>query len=285
MDFAFLRASSKHFNKPNIKDDRIVQSFDGFNSHLVIVDEASSMTWVFLLTSKEPPTELVVDFLKMHGLSDGGVVRTDQGGELARSDKFRDELLSECGYVVEPTGSDGQSQNGSAEKMNDVLAVTTRALLYGAALPPQYWSVALVHSVYVHNRRVHSRTGITPYEGWYGRKPNLKYLRMFGSRVCVKKAGQRPAKLDKHHFTGIFLGYSATDQNIIYIDLNSGVVKNSHHATFDEAWYLFDTRPPAAQLLYDLGKVNEEIDITPPEMQQPAPIPPIDWQVQQKMPL
>jgi hypothetical protein len=101
----------------------------------------------------------------------------------------------------------------------------------------------------------------------------------------VKKTGQRPAKLDKHNFTGIFLGYSATDQNIIYIDLNSGIVKNSHHATFDEAWYLFDTRPPAAQLLYDLGKVNEEVEITPPEVQQPAPTPPIDWHAQQKMPL
>jgi hypothetical protein len=27
----------------------------------------------------------------------------------------------------------------------------------------------------------------------------------------------------------------------------------SHHATFDEAWYLQPARPPAAQLLYDLG--------------------------------
>jgi hypothetical protein len=36
----------------------------------------------------------------------------------------------------------------------------------------------------------------------------------------------------------IFLGYTATDQNIIYLDLDSGIVKQSHHATFDEAWYL-----------------------------------------------
>lgn len=44
-----------------------------------------------------------------------------------------------------------------------------------------------------------------------------------------------------------------TDQNIKYIDLTSGVVKTSHHATFDEAWYLQASRPPAAQLLYDMG--------------------------------
>jgi len=61
------------------------------------------------------------------------------------------------------------------------------------------------------------------------------------------------AKLDKHDFSGLFLGYTSTDQNIRYLDLNSGITKTCHHATFDEAWYLQDNRPPAAQLLYSLG--------------------------------
>jgi len=63
--------------------------------------------------------------------------------------------------------------------------------------------------------------------------------------------------LDRHDFKGIFLEYTATDQNIIYLDLDSGVVKSSHHAQFDEAWYLQPKRPPAAQLLYDLGVLPE----------------------------
>ncbi len=75
----------------------------------------------------------------------------------------------------------------------------------------------------------------------------------FGSRVCVKCSGNRNAKLDKHDFHGIFLGFTATDQDIIYLDLDTGIVKQSHQATFDEAWYLQPSCPPAAQLLYDLG--------------------------------
>jgi len=63
---------------------------------------------------------------------------------------------------------------------------------------------------------------------------------------------------------------SATDLNIQYIDLDSGVCKTSHHASFDEAWYLQPSRPPAAQLLYNLGLVNEE-DLSPP-----AAITPVD---------
>ena len=83
-------------------------------------------------------------------------------------------------------------------------------------------------------------------------KPDLAALRVFGSRVCVKRTGHRRSKLDGHDFTGIFLGYTATDNNITYIDLDSGLVKTSHHAQFDEAWYLQDSCPSAAQLLYDL---------------------------------
>jgi hypothetical protein len=42
-------------------------------------------------------------------------------------------------------------------------------------------------------------------------------------------------------------------RNIVYLDLDSGIVKCSHHAQFDEAWYLQATRPPTSQLPNDLG--------------------------------
>jgi hypothetical protein len=49
------------------------------------------------------------------------------------------------------------------------------------------------------------------------------------------------------------------------------LVKRSHHATFDEAWYLQPSQPPAAQLLYNLGLEAETVaesktgtDIEPP---------------------
>jgi hypothetical protein len=38
----------------------------------------------------------------------------------------------------------------------------------------------------------------------------------------------------------------------------AGIIKTSHHADFDEAWYLQPHRPPAAQLLFDLGLEYED---------------------------
>jgi hypothetical protein len=171
-------------------------------------------------------------------------------------------VLREHNYVFEPTGADSPSQNGGVETYNDKLAVRTRTLLYGANLPARYWSAALLHAVYLNNRLVHTVTKKTPFEGFYGHKPDIEYLKMFGSRVCVKQSGDRRSKLDRHDFTGIFLGYTASDQNIRYLDLDSGVVKSSHHAVFDEAWYMQPHRPPAAQLLFDLGLEPEERMIT-----------------------
>ena len=276
MDFGFMRASNESYTKRNKAKDRVVQSFDGYNCYLLIVDEVSRHTWAFLFRSKDPPVDTVIDFLKFYGNATGGVIRCDQGGELARSTAFRTKVQEQCKYVVEPTGADGASQNSGVERFNDTFAVMVRTLLYGSALPPTFWSACLLHAVYLYNRHVHSRTKRTPFEAFWGSKPNLRKLRLFGSRVCVKRTGKRDAKLDRHDFTGIFIGFTATDENIRYIDVASGIVKTSHHARFDESWYLQPTRPPAAQLLYDLGVVHENVDpISPPPKLTVALYPPV----------
>jgi hypothetical protein len=238
MDYGFMRASTSDYSRPQKSRARVVRSYDGFTSYLLIIDEASRYVWVFLTATKEPPLDIISEFLRHHGHDDGGCIRTDQGGELARSVALQDLLLRKYHYTLEPTGADSPSQNGAVETYNDKFAVQARTLLFGSGLPAQYWSAALLHSVYLHNQLVHSEMKTTPFEGYYGIKPDLASLKLFGSRVCVKRTGDRRSKLDRHDFRGIFLGYALTDQNILYLDIDTGLVKRSHHAQFDEAWYL-----------------------------------------------
>ena len=180
-------------------------------------------------------------------------------------------MMDEFAYTVEPTGADSPSQNGGAKIYNGTLAVKVRTLLYGSGLPAKFCSAALLHSIYLHNHLVHSSVGMTPYEAWYGRCPDVTFLKTFGSKVCVRQSGSRRCKLDRHDFTGIFLGYTATDQNIMYLDATSGIVKMCHHAVFDEAWYLQPTRPPMAQLLYDLDIEAEDESVSIHGPLQPTP--------------
>jgi hypothetical protein len=188
-------------------------------------------------------------------------------------------MLKNFNYVIEPTGADSPSQNGGVERFNQTLGTMTHCLLYGASLPATYWSYALVQEVYLLNRLLHSRTKHTPNKVWWGTQPYLSHLQAFGSQVCVKRTGHRCSKLDRHDFSGIFLGFTAMDQNVIYMDLVSGQIKSCHHAYFDEAWYLQPTRPPAAQLLYDCGLLAEEVakDIlpSPPTLMPHALYPPL----------
>jgi hypothetical protein len=78
-------------------------------------------------------------------------------------------FLREFHYTLKPTGADSPSQNGAVEIYNDKLAVHTGTLLYGSGFPAKFWSAALIHSAYLHNRLVHSETGKTPFEGYLGR--------------------------------------------------------------------------------------------------------------------
>jgi len=58
-------------------------------------------------------------------------------------------------------------------------------MLSHADLSNAYWAEAVVTSTYLHNRMVSValKSGQTPYQLWFGQKPNLKQLRVLGCAV------------------------------------------------------------------------------------------------------
>jgi hypothetical protein len=194
MDFGFMHASTSDYSRPQKGKDRVVHLYDGFTLYLLIVDEATRYVWVLLTPSKEPPLDIISEFLHHHGHEDGGSIRTNQGGKLARSFEFQDLVLWTFHYTLEPIGADSLSQNGAVKIYNDEFAVHTCTLLFGSGLSVEYWSAAPLHLVYLHNRLVHSETKKTPFEGYYGLKPDLAFIELFGSWVCIKQTGDRRSK-------------------------------------------------------------------------------------------
>ena len=84
------------------------------------------------------------------------------------------KMMENHNYIVEPTGADDLAQNEGTQSWNGMFLVTVRALLYGKALSTVHCSASLIHIMFLHNIRVHSRTGMTPHKAWYGVKPVLK---------------------------------------------------------------------------------------------------------------
>lgn len=77
MNFGFIRAPNDDFSRPNIKKDRVVESFDGYNSYLLVVDKVSKYSWIFLTKSKEPPIELTKIIINQFAKEEGGSIRCD----------------------------------------------------------------------------------------------------------------------------------------------------------------------------------------------------------------
>ena len=116
-------------------------------------------------------------------------MRTDQGGKLAKTTAFRQYIL-DAGYTIETTGTSASFQNAIVEQPHYTLAKMMRTMLSGENLDSLYWSHSLRHAVYIKNRLTHSALPdhISPFHRFTGRRPDLTYLRVFGSHVTVKQS-------------------------------------------------------------------------------------------------
>ena len=256
--FGFIRGSD-YDEKDN--ENKTITSRDGKRAYLIIVDGSSRYTWIYLTSSKSPPIEAVRLLLnKFKSTNTHRTVRVNQGGELGKSQQFKN-MIGNCGFALELTGSEGSAQNGIAENPNKTFAQMMRCILYGSELGSEYWSWALQHAVYIKNRLLHYSINMSPYEKFTGMKPDLSHLRVFGCKVYAKNPGKRKFKLDNNTSQGYFLGYAATSKNINYIDLKSGKTKLATHVIFDEAHMTTPTQytPIAGQTLQRLGYYSKEI--------------------------
>ena len=108
----------------------------------------------------------------------------DRGGEYLSND-FNSHL-ADMGTIRNLTVHDTPEHNGVAERLNRTLLEKVRAMLHSSGLPKFLWGEAVNHAVYLKNRTgTKALDGKTPYEVFYGVKPNLKGLPEFGTRVWV----------------------------------------------------------------------------------------------------
>ena len=96
------------------------------------------------------------------------------------------EFCNEHGIERQHTMRNRPQQNGVAERVNRTLKEGITAMLQEAHLPPSFWREALHTLVYTLNRTPRSANpGITPYEAFFGVKPDVSDLRIFGSLAYV----------------------------------------------------------------------------------------------------
>ncbi len=98
------------------------------------------------------------------------------------STEFESYLKTE-GIKHEYTIPKTPEQNGVSERMIRTLVEAVRSMLADSKLPHRFWAEALSTASYFLNRSPTKTLGDeTPFEAWFGKKPYVKHLKVFG---CV----------------------------------------------------------------------------------------------------
>jgi len=133
-----------------------------------------------------------------------------------RSDNAKEYISKNFSQHLEREGISRQlsveytpQQNGIAERANRTLMEMTRTMLSESNLPKSLWAEAVNTAAFLRNRcPTKVLNGMTPEELWSGRKPDVKFLRIFGSEATVLNKGTGLSKLDTKGIEAVIVGYS-----------------------------------------------------------------------------
>ncbi|KAK2402491.1 cysteine-rich RECEPTOR kinase [Trifolium repens] len=191
-----------------------VESLGGRRYAFVVVDDFSRYTWISFLKEKSDTFEEFKELcIRLQREKDSSIIRirSDHGKEFQNS-KFA-EFCSTEGIAHEFSSPITPQQNGVVERKNRTIQEAARVMLHAKKLPYYFWAEAMNTACYVHNRvTLRAGTSTTLYEIWKGRKPNVKYFHVFGSKCYILADREQRRKLDPKSDEGIFLGYSTNSR-------------------------------------------------------------------------
>lgn len=195
-----------------------------------------------------------------------GALRCDNGGEYM-SNAFG-SYLKEHGITREVTTPYSPEQNGVAERMNRTLIESAKAMLFHSGMSNMFWAEAVATAAYVRNRRPTRaiKDKVTPYEKWYGQKPNLSNLRVFGCVAFAHVPEVERGKLDKKAQRGRFVGYSRVSKGYRVYDEETQKILNRRDVVFDECnfghtkTHVEVNVPTCEQVTVDSRTVDQTVD-------------------------
>lgn len=185
-------------------------SLKGNLYYVIFIDDFTRMCWIYFLKFKHEVASIFWRFKKLVENQSGlkiQTIRSDNGKEYT-SEKFN-LFCEEAGIEHQLTAPYIPQQNGVSERKNRCIIEMTRCLLHEKELPKSFWAEAANTLIFLQNRLpTKALKDKTPFEVWFGYKPSLAFLRVFGC-ICFTHVPQvKRDKLDKKAIPGIFVGYS-----------------------------------------------------------------------------
>ncbi|CAG4919528.1 unnamed protein product [Colias eurytheme] len=133
--------------------------------------------------------------------------------------------FSKSGVTVSRNVPRTPQLNGVSERMVRTITEKARTMISGAKLEQIFWGDAVLTATYLINITPTKslNTNKTPYEMWYNKKPQLKYLKVFGSTVYAHVKTSKN-KFDEKSSKGILVGYEPNGYRVYEVENNKYVV-------------------------------------------------------------
>ncbi|GJX81578.1 putative ribonuclease H-like domain-containing protein [Tanacetum coccineum] len=204
---------------------------------LVVTDDYSRFTWVFLLATKDETSGILKSFItRIENLLDHKVkvIRCDNGTEF--KNREMNQFCEMKGILRQFSVARTPQQNGVAKRRNRRLFEAARTMLADSKLPTTFWAEVVNTSCYVQNRvlvvKPHNKT---LYEFFHGRTQTLSFMRPFGCLFTILNTIDHLGKFDGKADEGFFVGYSLNSKAFKVFNNRTRVVKENLHIKFSES--------------------------------------------------
>jgi hypothetical protein len=143
-------------------------------------------------------------------------------------------------------------QNGVVERKNRTLLDMARTMLDEYKTSDRFWAEAINTACYSINwLYLHRILNKTSYELLTGKKPNVSYFTVFGSKCFILIKTSRSSKFAPKAVEGFLLGYDSNTRAYRVFNKSTGLVEVSCDIVFD------DTNGPQVEQV-DLDELDDE---------------------------
>jgi transposase InsO family protein len=159
-------------------------------------------------------------------------IRSDNGMEFKNSQI--EGFLEDEGIKHEFSSPYTPQQNGVVERKNRTILDMARTMLDEYKTPDRFWAEAINTACYSINRLyLHRILNKTSYE-LTGKKPNVSYFRVFGSKFFILVKRGRKSKFVPKVVEGFLLGYDSDTRAYRVFNKSTGLVEVSCDIVFNE---------------------------------------------------
>ena len=154
-----------------------VEARGGYRYFLTFIDDLSRHGYIYLMKHKSETFEKFKEFqseVENHHNKKIKFLRCDRGGE------YLSYEFLQCGIVSQLTPPRTPQRNGVSERCNRTLLDMVRSMMFLTDLPLSFWGYALETTAFTLNRAPSKSVETTPYELWFGKKPKLSFLKVWG---------------------------------------------------------------------------------------------------------